>query len=105
MESLYALCRQLQDGIIIPAAHASAIANLRAFLLMLQPSPVSDADLLVRAEQLRAGYGCSRSADGMYIALAERLAGVGPTELLTFDAGQAKQAAAVPSVTVRLLRS
>jgi hypothetical protein len=27
--------------------------------------------LIARAEQIRSGYGCSRSADGIYIALAE----------------------------------
>ena len=52
-----------------------------------------DASLLPRAEEIRSGYGCSRSADGLYIALAEELAKSGTAELLTFDKGTVNQVA------------
>ena len=48
---------------------------------------------MLRAEQIRSGYGCSHSADGLYIALAEQLGRSQPTTLLTLDAGLSKQAA------------
>src|SRR5271166_3204870 len=52
----------------------------------------------------RSGYGCSRSADGIYIALAEDLTARGTAELVTFDTGMPNQVAAnAPAVTVRLL--
>jgi len=57
----------------------------------------------VRAEEIRGSYGCSRSADGLYIALAEELATTRPTELVTFDAAMPSHVAATaPTVTVRL---
>lgn len=68
------------------------------------PPPRGDASLITRAEEVRSGYGCSRSADGIYIALAEELARQGPTNLLTFDQdleNQAKQNA--PTVSVHLI--
>jgi hypothetical protein len=66
--------------------------------------PNGDRALIARAEQLRGSYGCTRSADGIYLALAEELAKAGPAEIVTFDAGleqQAKQTA--PTVQVTLL--
>ena len=68
------------------------------------PSPRGDASLITRAEEVRSGYGCSRSADGIYIALAEDLSKTGPTKLLTFDQdleNQVKQNA--PTVSVHLI--
>ncbi len=70
---------------------------------MLEFAPVSDSVLILRAEQIRLNYGCSRSADSLYIALTEHLATVGPAELLTFDAGLKKQAAPTSSIIVRVL--
>lgn len=103
-ECLFALCRKLETGILTPAMHARAIRRLRSTLAIILPPPSGDASLAWRAEQIRSGYGCSRSADGLYIALAEQLAQTGPAELVTFDAGMPSQAAATaPSVVVRLL--
>jgi predicted nucleic acid-binding protein len=68
------------------------------------PPPSGDAALIARAEQIRNGYGCSHSADGIYIALAEELSQSGATELLTFDTDLPKQAARnAPTVKVNLL--
>jgi predicted nucleic acid-binding protein len=70
----------------------------------ISPPPGGDAAPAYRAEQIRGSYGCSRSADGLYIALAEKLAQANLTELVTFDAGMQQQSAvAAPNVTVRLL--
>ena len=56
---------------------------------------------MARAEAIRAGYSCRRSADGIYIALAEQLTAVMPTTLLTFDQDMKSQAAKnAPTVTV-----
>ena len=57
MESLYAICRQLQDGLITSAEHAGALGNLRAFVSMLDVVIVLDGDLIPRAEQIRQNYG------------------------------------------------
>lgn len=104
METVYVLCRKLQDSVLTEPEHATALTNLQALLTMIKPPPKSDVSLISRAEQIRQGYGCTRSADSMYIALAELLTALGPTELCTFDAGQQKQAAAMaPSVAVHLL--
>jgi predicted nucleic acid-binding protein len=103
-ESLYALCRKLETGVLTGAQHARAIRRLRLTLRAILPPPHGDASLTIRAEEVRSGYGCSRSADGLYIALAEQLAQTGPTELVTFDAGMQSQASSMaPGVIVRLL--
>lgn len=84
-ETLFALCRKLTGNLLTTAEHATSIASLRALAQTLLPPPMGEAALIERAEQMRAGYGCSRSADGLYLALAEQLAQIGPTELVTFD--------------------
>jgi predicted nucleic acid-binding protein len=104
METLYILCRKLEAQVLTPAEHATAVLNLTAAMALILTPPGGDASLIARAEQIRSGYSCRRSADSFYIALAEQLTGLGPTELLTFDSGQRSQAATMaPSVTVRLL--
>jgi predicted nucleic acid-binding protein len=106
MEVLYALCRKLVDGRMSGVDYEDALGNLQSLLTAIEFPRDGDASLIAAAERIRAGYGCSRSADSMYIALAEELAARGPVELLTFDAAQARQAAATaPSVTVTLLTS
>lgn len=103
-ETLFALCRKLQNAILTPQQHARAIQHLLIRMQGILPPPNGDAALIERAEQTRGSYGCSRSADGLYIALAEELTRTRPTELVTFDqAMPAHAAAAAPSVTVRLL--
>jgi predicted nucleic acid-binding protein len=73
---------------------------------MIRMPSGGDASLLVRAEEVRSGYGCSRSTDGLYIALAEELARQCPVEILTLDEGYINQVANnAPSVKVNLLPS
>ena len=51
-------------------------------------STVDDETALIkRAVEIRGSYGCSRSSDGIYIALAEELSKTRTTEILTFDQG------------------
>ncbi len=105
-ETLYILCGKLQHGELTPAGHAQAIQLLQQYLSLITPPPNGDFSLAARAEAIRESYGCSRSADGIYIALAEQLAQQGATELLTFDQGIVNQAARnAPTVKVNLLIS
>jgi len=59
----------------------------------IHPPPTGDKSLIERAEEIRGAFGCSRSADGIYLALAEELNAAMSTELVTFDAGMLNQAA------------
>lgn len=103
-EALFGLCRKLANGLLTSEQHTRAVRHLMVRMRGIMPPPSGDASLTWRAEQIRGSYGCSRSADGLYIALAEQLAQAGPAELVTFDAGmQSQAAAAAPSVVVRLL--
>ena len=103
-ETLYILCRKLQAGTLTTSEHDKAIKSFQVHMQGILPSPRGDASLITRAEEVRSGYGCSRSADGIYIALAEDLSKTGPTKLLTFDQdleNQVKQNA--PTVSVHLI--
>jgi predicted nucleic acid-binding protein len=103
-EALFVLCRKLNDAVLSEADHTAAVSDLITLLGAIEPPPNGDWSLVARAEQIRLGYGCSRSADGIYIALAEELAANGQSELMTFDEGFQNQASGnAPSVTVRLL--
>jgi predicted nucleic acid-binding protein len=103
-ECLYVLCRKPEDQSLSPTDHAAAVADLNAYMGMILPPPHGDQTLIVRAEQIRRGYGCSRSADGLYVALTEERSSAGPAELLTFDSGLQNQIKAnAPSVVIRLL--
>ena len=104
-ETLFALCRRLADGLITPTEHAKAVESLNVHLKVILPPPDGDASLVERAEQIRGTYGCSRSADGLYLALTEALAYTGNAELITFDAALQTQASImVPALTVTLLK-
>ena len=103
MEATYVLCGKQQSGELTQSEHTAAVANLGLLSTTIIFPEKGDMSLLVRAEQLREGYGCSRSADCFYIALAEHLALSGTSELITFDAGQQRQTAASPGVVVTLL--
>ncbi len=104
MEAAFVLCRKLQAGTLTAAEHAVAVINLQSLATLITFPVGGDTALLDRAEQMRQGYGCSRSADCFYLALAEHLAVSQPSGLLTFDMGQQTQAAAVaPTVVVTLL--
>ncbi len=103
-ETLYILCGKLNSGVLSPADYATAVQTFTRTMNSVLPPPNGDAALIQRAEQIGSGYGCSRSADAIYIALAEQLALTRPTVLLTFDKGLPKQAAArALTVTVHLL--
>jgi len=103
-ESLFVLCKKLEDKSLSAPDHAAAVTDLCTYMGMILPPPNGDASLVARAEQIRQGYGCSRSADGLYIALTEVLAAGGTTEILIFDGGMENQAKAnAPTVKARLL--
>lgn len=103
-EVLFVLCGKLQKGELSAADDEKAIADFADQMTAVLPPPAGEASLVLRAEQVRSGYGCSHSADGLYLALAEELARTTTTELLTFDQGLAKQAAKnAPTVKVNLL--
>lgn len=104
METLYVLCNKHKMGHLLPSEHSLAVKNFEIMMQKVLPPPNGDASLIARSEEIRGALGCSHSADSVYLALAEELAKQGATELLTFDEGQAKQAAsAVPQITVNLL--
>jgi predicted nucleic acid-binding protein len=103
-EVLYILCGKRQSGELDDTAYQEAIDSFLDQMKAVQPPPNGDAALIARAEQIRSGYSCRRSADGIYIALAEELSQLVTTELLTFDADLPKQAARnAPTVKVNLL--
>ena len=103
-ETLYILCGKEQSGSLTPPEHALAFRLLQNYLPHISPPPRGDFSLAARAEAIRQSDGCSRAADGLYIALAEELAQQVPAELLTFDQGIVNQAAKnAPTVKVNLL--
>lgn len=103
-ECQYVLCGKLRNGALRADEHRNAVLALDAQLKTILPPPDGENSLIFRAEQIRNGYGCSHSADGLYIALAETLAQTGETTLLTFDAGMQKQVTVVlPSLPVHHL--
>lgn len=105
-EVLYVLCGKLQNGILTVAEHDKAVRSFQTQMNAILPPPAGDAALITRADEIRNGYGCSRSADSVYLALAEELAQSGDIEFLTFDEDLHKQAAKnAPSVKMNLLDS
>ncbi|MDQ2688231.1 MAG: hypothetical protein M3Y28_10230 [Armatimonadota bacterium] len=103
-ETLYVLCGKQQSGALTAAEYAQAITNLENFMRGIRPPPSGEAALIGRAVAIRSGYGCSRSADSIYLALAEELAQTRITYLLTLDTGIPNQAARnAPTVNVHLL--
>jgi predicted nucleic acid-binding protein len=103
-ETLYVLCGKKVSGSLSLTDYTTAVTTFERVMASILPPPNGDVSLIQRAEQIGNGYGCSRSADGIYIALAEELTANGPTALLTFDQGCPNQAAAkAPTVTVRVL--
>ncbi|HMV46947.1 MAG TPA: type II toxin-antitoxin system VapC family toxin [Blastocatellia bacterium] len=103
-ESLYALRQKLRQGVLTQTEYDLAVEALKRQMAAILPPPNGEAALLQRAKEIQAGYGCSHSADCLYIALAEELVKLQATELLTFDAGTINQAAKnAPSVVINLL--
>jgi len=80
------------------------VQSLHIRMTAILPPPSGEASLILRADQICGGYGYSRSADALYIALAEEISQTTTTRLLTFDQGLPKQAARnAPLVSVHLL--
>ena len=103
-ETLYVLCGKLASGLLTANDYRAAIAAFQRAMTTIKPPPNGEMSLITRAEQIAAGYGCSRSADSFYIALAEEFTRTVPTSLLTFDRDLPKQAARnAPTVQVHLL--
>lgn len=101
-EVIFAMCQKLAAGILTDAEHAKAVES---FLdLMRNISLLNDETSLVnRSIEIRESYGCSRSSDGLYIALAEELAKTRVVELFTLDKGMLNQAEKnAPTVTVKV---
>jgi predicted nucleic acid-binding protein len=103
-EVLFVLCRKLENGLLTEAAHGKAIEIFQDHMSVILPPPGGEAPLISRAEEVRSGYGCSRSADGLYVALTEELMKTGAAEFLTFDKDVVNQIGKnAPTVKVNLL--
>lgn len=103
-ETLYILCGKLQQGSLTGTEHAQAVLAFETLMANVLPPPGGEVSLIRRAEAIRTNYGCSRSADGIYIALAEILAQSMPTVILTFDQNMQNQITRnAPTVTVQIL--
>ena len=103
-EALYALCQKYQAGLLTEVEYEKAVSAFEALMESLLPPPDGESALILRAYEIAKSYGCSRSADAVYIALAEELTKVRPIVLLTFDQDLPKQASKhAPTVIVRLL--
>lgn len=105
-EVLYVLAKKLHtEGTLSLREHEDAIDDFQEYLdSVIAPPPDGDRSLLKRAQRISQGYGASRTADAIYIALAESLGGNAVSEVLTFDAGIGGQVAMhAPSVKVNLL--
>jgi predicted nucleic acid-binding protein len=101
-EVLYVLCQKHQGGTLTDKACEEAVENFQDQMKAVKTT--SDADLIKRAFEIQQSYGCSRSADGIYIALAEHLAKSYTVEIVTFDGGLVNQAAKnAQSVKVNVL--
>ncbi len=99
-EALYVLCGKEQDGTLLSPDYLKAILELESIAAGLLPPPNGEAALVVRSAEIRAGYGCSRSADSIYIALAEALSLERTTVLLTFDKGVSNHVKTNPPTVV-----
>ena len=103
-EVIFILCQKLAGGVLSQLEYEKAIDVFADYLKGITLTPNGEASLLKRAVEIREGYGCSRSSDGLYIALAEELAKTYDTEIVTFDKGFINQAAKnAPTVKVNLL--
>jgi predicted nucleic acid-binding protein len=103
-ECLFVFCRKLQEGSLTTIEHVKTIQVFARFMQIVRPPPNGEASLIARAEQIRSSYGCARSSDSIYLALAEQLATLGVAEFVTFDTkidAQAKKNA--PTVMVSCL--
>ena len=103
-ETLFVLRRKLVNGDLTDAEHAQAVQSFHVRLTAVLPPPGGEASLILRANAICAGLGAGRTADSLYIALAEELSPTYAARLLTYDHGMPKQAARhAPAVVVHLL--
>ena len=104
-EVLYALRNKLTSGVLTTLEHERAVLAFNVFMETVLPPPGGDASLILRADQICTGYGASRSADALYLALVEELAALyADVRLLTFDRDLPKQATRnTPGVAIHLL--
>ena len=73
-ETLYVLCKKLDSGVLSSADHTQSVQDFHALMGRVLPPPNGDGALILRTDAIRGAYSCRRSADGVYIALAEELA-------------------------------
>jgi predicted nucleic acid-binding protein len=103
-ETFYILCGKKQRGELSAADYSTAVLGFQTIMNSIHPPQNGDRSLIARAEQIADNYGCSRSADGIYIALAEELSHTRSTVLLTFDRDMPNQAARnAPGVVIQVL--
>lgn len=103
-EVIFVLCQKLAGGLLTQPEYDEAIDVFDDYLKGIALSPNGEASLLKRAVEIREGYGCSRSSDGLYLALAEELATIYDTEFVTFDKGFINQSVKnAPTVKINLL--
>ena len=103
-EVLYVLCQKFANGLLSQIEYDKAIDVFSDYLKGIVLTPNGEASLLKRAVEIRESYGCSRSSDALYIALAEEIGGTYDTEIVTFDKGFINQAAKnAPTVKINLL--
>lgn len=104
-EVIFVLCQKLADGSLTQPEYDKAIDIFGDYLKGIELSPNGEASLLKRAVEIRRSYGCSRSSDGLYLALAEELGSTFNTEIVTFDKGFINQSAKnAPTVKINLLK-
>ena len=92
-EVLYVLCQKLSQGTLNETEYKQAVEIFNIQMTAITLPDNGDTSLIKRAVEIQEGYGCSRTSDSLYIALAEELTLTRPTELLTFDRGFVNQAA------------
>lgn len=72
-EVLFALYHKFTAGVLTEIEHEKSVESFLNLMKNIQ-TPDDETDLVKRAVEIRETYGCSRSSDGFYIALAEDLA-------------------------------
>jgi predicted nucleic acid-binding protein len=103
-EVVFVLCHKLTAGELTQLTYQIAIETFKDYMSFISAAPNGETSLIDRSIEIRSGYGCSRSSDGLYIALAEELSNTYEIEILTFDKGMVNQTAKnAPTVAINLL--
>ena len=61
-EVLYVLCGKFENGSLTTDEHEKAVKSFEAQMKAILQPPGGDAALITKAEEMRKGYGCGRSA-------------------------------------------